>query len=134
MVKANSVVKKETQYIAYFTLILSVLMQAIFLLLGRWSYTVILGNLLSFAVSVLNFYFMGISVQKAVDKEQSDAAKIMRASQSIRNIAVFAIVAIGVVLPWFNTVAVILPVFFPRVAVAFRPLIKEKEKKEVTDK
>ncbi len=134
MVKANSVVEKETRYIAYFTLILSVLMQAIFLLLGRWDYTVILGNLLSLAIAVLNFYFMGISVQKAVDMEQSDAAKLMRASQSMRNIAVFAAVAIGVVLPWFNTLAVILPVFFPRIAVAFRPLIKEKANKEVTEK
>ena len=58
----------------------------------------------------------------------------MRASQGIRNVAVFAAVATGVVLPWFNTVAVILPIFFPRVAVAFRPLIKEKDKKEVTEK
>ncbi len=134
MVKADSVVIKETKYIAYFSVILSVLMQAVFLLVGKWDYTVLLGNLLSLIVATLNFYFMGISVQKAVDKEQADAARLMRASQGIRNVAVFAVVAIGVVLPWFNTVAVILPIFFTRVAVAFRPLVKEKEKKEVTEK
>ena len=134
MVKADSVVIKETKYIAYFSVILSVLMQAAFLLFRKWDYTVLLGNLLSLAIGVLNFYFMGISVQKAVDKEQADAARLMRASQGIRNVAVFASVATGVVLPWFNTVAVILPIFFPRVAVAFRPLIKEKDKKEVTEK
>lgn len=134
MVKADSVVIKETKYIAYFSVILSVLMQAAFLLLRKWDYTVLLGNLLSLAIGVLNFYFMGISVQKAVDREQADAARLMRASQGIRNVAVFAAVATGVVLPWFNTVAVILPIFFPRAAVAFRPLIKEKDKKEVTEK
>ena len=134
MTKANGIVKKETKYIAYFSVILSVLMQSVFLLIGKWDYTVLLGNLLSLIVATLNFYFMGISVQKAVDMEQADAARLMRASQSIRNVAVFAAVAIGVVLPWFNTVAVILPIFFTRAAVAFRPLVKEKEKKEVTEK
>ncbi len=134
MTKANSIVKKETKYIAYFSAILSVLMQSVFLLIGKWNYTVLLGNVLSLAVGVLNFYCMGISVQKAVDMEQADAARLMRASQSIRNVAVFAIVAAGVLMPWFNTVAVILPIFFTRAAVAFRPLIKEKEKKEVTEK
>ena len=132
MTKANSIVKKETKYIAYFSSILSVLMQSVFLLIGKWNYTVLLGNLLSLAVATLNFYVMGISVQKAVDMEQGDAARLMRASQGIRNVAMFAAVAIGVALPWFNTVSVVLPVFFPRAAVAFRPLIKEK--KEVTDK
>ncbi len=134
MIKADSVVKKETKYIAYFSVVLSMLMQAVFLLLRKWNYTVILGNLLSLAIAILNFYFMGLSVQKAVDMEQNDAAKLMRASQGIRNLAVFVAAVIGVVLPYFNTVAVILPIFFPRAAVAFRPLVKEKEKKEVTEK
>ena len=127
MIKANDTIKKETKYIAYFCLILSVLMQAVFVLLKRWDYTVILGNLLSYALAVLNFYFMGISVQKALTKEQSDARKTMKASQSLRSFGIFIAVMIGVVLPYFNTVSVILPVFFPRVAVSFRPLFKEKE-------
>ena len=133
MIKADSTVIKETKYIAYFSLILSVLMQAVFLILRRWDYTVLLGNILSLTVAVLNFYFMGISVQKALGMAEADARKVMKASQGLRNIAMFVAVAIGVVTPCFNTIAVILPVFFPRVAVSFRPLIKDKNEKEVTD-
>lgn len=129
MLKADSTVKKETKYIAYFCIILSVLMQAVFLALKRWDYTVLLGNLLSLTAAVANFYFMGISVQKALDKEPSEARKIMKASQSMRNFGMFVAVMIGVVLPYFNTVTTIVPVFFPRVAVSFRPLLKEKDKK-----
>ncbi len=133
MIKADSTVIKETKYIAYFSLILSVLMQAVFLILRKWDYTVLLGNILSLAVAVLNFYFMGISVQKALGMDSADARKVMKASQGMRNVGVFVAVVIGVVSPCFNTVAVILPVFFPRVAVSFRPLIKDRNEKEVTD-
>jgi len=130
--KVDATIKKETKYIAYFSLILSVLMQAVFLLLKEWDYTVILGNLLSFSVAVLNFYIMGITVQKAVLMDESDARKLIKSSQSLRTAGMFLLLAIGVALPIFNTIAVIVPVFFPRIAVTFRPLIKDK--KDVIDK
>lgn len=132
MIKANDTIKKETKYIAYFCVILSVLMQAVFVLLKRWDYTVLLGNVLSYAASVLNFYFMGLTVQKAVTMDEKDARKLMKSSQGLRNAGLFVAIVIGVVAPCFNTVSVIVPVFFPRIAVSFRPLIKDK--KEVIDK
>lgn len=123
----DPVVKRETKYIALFSSILSILMQIVFLFLKKWDYTVLLGNILSFAVAVLNFFLMGIAVQKAVSQESSDAKKTMKSSHGLRNVGVFAVTAIGVVLPYFNTVAVILPLFFPRIAIMFRPLIKDKK-------
>ena len=36
-----------------------------------------------------------------------------------------AVIVIGAVVPCFNMWAVIIPVFFPRIAIAFRPLIKK---------
>lgn len=132
MKKVDATVKKETQYIAYFCAILSIIMQAVFVLLKKWDFTVISGNLLSFAIAVLNFYFMGITVQKAVNMEIADAKKLMKSSQGLRNAFMFVAIVIGVVAPCFNTVAVIVPVFFPRIALIFRPLIKDQ--KEVIDK
>ena len=104
----------------------------VFLLLKNWSYTVILGNLLSLAVAILNFLFLGITVQKAVTLDEKEARKLMRSSQTLRNAAMFVLVVIGVVAPCFNTISVIVPLFFPRIAMLFRPLIKDK--KEVIDK
>ncbi len=127
MIKADKTVLKETKYIAFFCIALSIIMQIVFLLLKKWDYTVILGNILSLTVAVLNFYFMGISIQKALLVDESQARKIIKTSQSIRNMFLFLGIAIGVLIPCFNTVAVILPVFFPRVAVSFRPLF-DKEK------
>lgn len=127
MIKADKTVCRETKYIAFVVIILSVLMEAIFLILQKWDYTVLLGNLLSGAIAVLNFFFMGITIQKSLKKEPADAKKLMHASQSARNLGMFVVVAIGVLLPYFNTVAVIAPMFFPRIAIALRPLRKEKE-------
>ena len=125
--KANEIVRKESIYIAYFCTILSVIMQAVFVFCNRWDYTVLLGNLLSLSLSVLNFYFMGITVQKAVCKDEADARKLMKSSSSIRTAVMFVIIAIGVALPVFNTIAVVVPLFFSRIAIMFRPFIKDKK-------
>ena len=132
MIRANQTIKKETKYIACFCAVLSALMQVVFVLLKRWDYTVVLGNLLSYAIAVLNFYFMGLSVQKAVSMDEKEARKLMKSSQSLRTAGMFVGIVVGVVAPCFNTVSAIVPVFFPRIAISFRPLIKDK--KEVIDK
>lgn len=130
MVKADKTIIKETKYIAVCVLITSVLLQAVFLILKAWDYTVLLGNLLTAIAAVLNFFFMGITVQKALTKDEADAKKLMRSSQSIRSFGMFLVIVLGVVLPCFNTLAVILTVFFPRLAIFIRPLVKGKDKEE----
>lgn len=48
--KIDATVRRETIYIAVWVGILSLLMEAVFLIIGKWDYTVLLGNLLSGAV------------------------------------------------------------------------------------
>lgn len=127
MIEVDTTVKRETLYITYFCTVLSLIMQVVFIILKKWDYTVLLGNLLSLAIVVLNFFVMGITVQKSLEKESNDAKNLIKSSQGLRNIGLFIFLAIGVLVPCFNTVAVIVPVFFPRIAVSFRPLIKDKK-------
>ncbi len=126
----DSTIKKETRYIALWVLVFSAVMQAVFLILHKWDYTVLLGNTLSGAAAVLNFFLMGLAVQKAVLKDEKDAATTMKASQSMRMFMLFAVAAVGVLLPCFNTVAVLVPFFFPRIAVALRPYFNKKDEKK----
>ncbi len=126
MKKIDETVLKETKYIAFWVLIFSILMQAVFLVLGKWDYTVLLGNLLSAVFAVINFFLMGITVQKAVVKEEKDAKTTMKVSQMYRTLMILVVTIIGVALPCFNTVAVIIPVFFVRVAIAIRPIFDKK--------
>ena len=129
MIKVNDVVKKETKYIAYFVLLFSVIMQSVFLVLQKWDYTVLLGNLLSGVAVVLNFLFMGITVQKAVEKDEKDARNAMKASQSLRTVFLFVVAVIGAAVPVFNIWATLIPLIFPRIAVSLRPLFDRKENK-----
>ena len=119
--KIDPTVKKESLYIASITGILSLLLQAGFLIARHWDYTVLLGNLLSAAAVIANFFLMGLTVQKSLDKDEKDAATAVKLSQQLRLLMMFVVVALGAALNCFNLWAVIIPLFFPRVAVALRP-------------
>lgn len=116
----------ETKYIACFVIILSALMQAIFLIFGKWNYTVLLGNLLSASVAVLNFFLMGITIQKSLGKEDKQARNYIQLSQTARIFMQFLAAAIGVLLPCFNIITSLVPLFFPRIAISFRGLFFKK--------
>ena len=70
-------VKKETLFVGVVTLILSMLMQSVFLIIGRWDLSVLLGNLLGAVIGILNFFFLGLSVQKAVSSGEKKAERIL---------------------------------------------------------
>ncbi len=120
MKSIDKTVIKETEFIALFTLILSLLMQSIFLIIGKWDYTVLLGNLLTYIASIGNFLLMGITVQKAVTKDEAEAKKLMKLSQSGRLWIMFIFLLVGILVPVFNNFAVIIPVIFPRISIFFR--------------
>ena len=113
MARVDKTVIKETKYISVCILILSALMQAVFLVIRKWDYTVLLGNALSGVFSALNFFLMGLSVQKALGKEEKEAKNTMKVSQAYRNLMLLVVVVIGLVFPVFNRWAVIIPLFFP---------------------
>lgn len=120
MSKIDKVVIQETTYIAIWSGILSLLMQAVFLIIGKWDYTVLLGNLWGVFVMLLNFFLLGLTVQKAVTKEEKEAKNVMKLSHSMRNLMVFVLAVVGVVLPWLSTLPMIISLFFPRIAMTIR--------------
>ena len=125
--KIDKTVIKETKYIASFVIIFSVLMQAVFLIIGKWDYTVLLGNLWGAAVAVGNFFVMGLYVQKAVTQDEKDARQTVKASQSLRFAGIFVIVVIGILIPFLNSIAVVIPLIFPRIAIMLRPLMNKNQ-------
>ncbi|MBQ8862393.1 MAG: ATP synthase subunit I [Clostridia bacterium] len=124
--KIDSVVIKETLYIGAWVLIFSAIMEAVFLAIGKWDYTVLLGNVLGAAITVLNFFLMGITVQRAVGKEEKDARQTMKTSHSLRMLMLALALLCGILLPCFNVIATVIPLLFPRIAIVFRPLFDKK--------
>lgn len=128
MLKVDKTVLKETKYIAAVTVILSVLLQAVFLIIHKWNYTVLLGNVLGAAAATGNFFLMGITVQRAVKLDEKEAKTLMKSSQTLRNFGLFVIGMIGVLLSVFNTVTVLVPLFFPRFAILLKPFVDKSYK------
>ena len=130
--KIDPIVRKETAYIAVWTLIFSLIMQAVFLIIDQWDYTVLLGNLLGGAANVANFFFMALGVARAVEKDEKDAKQALKLSGSLRLLALFVIMLIGGLLEIFNVWAVLIPLLFTRPAIALRSLLdKSSRAKEV---
>ena len=121
MIKPGEAVKKDTLYIAFFVTILSVFTQAIFLVFKKWNLDVLFGNILSGTFAVLNFFLMGISVEKAIQKEEKQARSIIKTSQTLRQFMLFAVAGIGAY--FFNWITAVAPLFFPRIAITLKPFI-----------
>ncbi len=120
MSKVDKTVLQETKFLGVWSLIFSMLMQAVFLVLRKWDYTVLLGNLWGVFVTLLNFFLLGLTVQIAVTKEEKEARNVMKLSHTLRNLMVLVLAIVGVVLPWFSTLPMIIALFFPRVAMTIR--------------
>lgn len=127
--KIDKTVIKETKYIAMFVAIFSVLMQAIFLIIGKWHWSLLLGNLWGAAVAVGNFFVMGLYIQKAVDQEEKEAKQTMKASQSMRFAAIVLLTGIGVAVFYnhYGWISVVVPLVFPSFAAFLRPIIDKNK-------
>lgn len=135
MKKIDRTVIKETVYIVSWLLIFSALMQAVFLVIGRWDYKVLTGNLLGASAAGFNFFWMGISVQRALEKDEAkDAKQVLSHSRTLRMLFLFVVAVIGVTVPCFNYLTTLIPLLFPRIAIAFRPWFDKKmNEKEESD-
>ncbi len=130
MMRPEKAVIDNTKYITGITLCGCVLMHAVFLVTGFWEWRVLWGSLLGAAAAIANFFFMGLTVQRAVSKEEKEARDLMRLSQTLRNFGLIAVGIVGAVVPVFHVLAVLIPLFFPRIAVGVYPLFHGKEEQQ----
>ena len=128
MKKIDATVLRETVYVAAWTLVLSAVMQSVFLIGSWWDITVLFGNLLGGGVAVLNFFLMGITVQNALSKDEKDAKNTVKLSLTLRNFMIMASAVVSFLLPSvFNVIAMLVSLLFPSVAVKLRPMFMKKE-------
>lgn len=120
-------VKKETGYITVWVLLLSLLMEAAFLLIRQWDLSVLFGNLGGAVLAVGNFFLLAYTVSRAVDKgKPEEAAQRVKATATLRLIGVGALSALLIGVFKTNVFATLIPLLFPRVAIAFRPILDRK--------
>lgn len=126
-------VKEETKKVAVSTIIGVVLMWAAFAVLHAampgqipLNYTVFLAGIGGGAIAVLNFFLMGLTVQKvALDTDDDTARLRMRSSYSRRMLLQMLWVAAAIVIPCFQFAAGIIPLFFPSIGIKITGILKK---------
>ena len=132
--KNNSVVFKETLFVGIWVLIFSAIMQAVFLIIGKWDYTVLLGNLISAAVGIFNFYLLCRTVEKALSSGDVKKAKsIIKLSQFARLVMMGIVAALGALLSCFHLWGTIIPLLFPRLTLIIRQIMLKKQQRGTTN-
>ena len=127
-------VKKETGYIAVWVLLLSVIMEAVFLVIGKWDWPVLWGNLGGAAIAVGSFFLLAYTVGKAVSSGKPDqAAKRVKASAGLRLIGSGALCALLIGAAGTDVFATVIPLLFPRIGIMFRPMIDRKRGAEAPE-
>ena len=127
MAGMDPAVRKETGYIAVWVVLLSLLMEAVFLVIRQWDLSVLFGNLGGAAIVVGNFFLLALVVSKAVAQGQPDkAAARVKASAALRLIGMGALAALLIGVFKTNVFATLIPLLFPRIGLLFRPMIDRK--------
>jgi hypothetical protein len=130
MLELDPAVRKETAFLLGTGAIMTAIMFAIFLALGRFGLDVLAGGLAGFAVSQLNFFLMCLTVQKSVRYEDDKKRKsLMSASMGLRLLLCFALLGLAIGLAGTNPWATLIPVVFPRISVLIRQIMLKKAAK-----
>ncbi len=127
MKNIDPTIKHMTSYIALATLIMSALMEAVFLIIGRWDLHVLFGNLLGAGVGILNFFLMGLGLQKALDKDEKDAKATVTFSHTMRFFLLALVLILAAVLDWFNLLAAVISLIMPTAAVYMSAMVSKKK-------
>ncbi len=137
MKKKNSPLS-DTLFLALGELVVSLAIVGVYLILNKFSYRVVTGALLGSAVTIFNYFFLSVSVNRAVDKvmalkgdselseeeAQAFAAKhqatvqhSVRFSYIMRQVLMLAVLVAAFLLDWFDVIATLIPLLM------FRPLL-----------
>lgn len=114
--KINPTILKETAHVAVGVLIGDAVMIAVFALLHKLNYTVLLGALLGSVAAVGNFFVMGLMLQKALNDPECTKAIVQR-SYTLRMLGMIAVMIVGFAAPCFHVVAVVIPFLLPGITI-----------------
>ena len=126
-------VRKETKKVAVSTLVGVIVMWIVFAVLHMalpekvpLDYAVFLGGICGGIIAVLNFFLMGLTVQKVAASTDEDAARSrMRASYSQRMMLQMLWVIVAIVAPCFQFAAGIIPLLIPGFGIKLMGIFKK---------
>lgn len=94
-----------------------------------WGFKIefLLGTLIGLIFTCFNMIFLGIIVTKSINMEQGKAKKLLFSSYLLRYSVFGVIFAISVYSSCINILALILPLFYPRIVLSIITFYERKE-------
>lgn len=132
IVSIQPAVKRETKRVAVSTLICVILMWIVFAVLHRiapeyvpFDHTVFLGGIGGGIVAALNFFLMGLAIQKVAATEDEELARMrMKTSYSRRMMIQMLWVVAAIAAPCVHAVAGMIPLLFPSIGIKVLGIMK----------
>lgn len=116
--KPQQSIVKETKRIAVGTVIMLVVMLAVYAVLGKFTIGVLLGGLLGSAYAIFNFFMLGMTLQKAASMTDQQMAHMkVRSSYSTRMIGMLVLAVVAFALPFVEGIPCLIALLFPRATI-----------------
>ena len=109
---------KETKRIGVGTVIMLVVMLAVYAVLGKFTVGVLLGGLLGSAYAIFNFFLLGMTLQEAASMTDQQMAHMkVRSSYSTRMIGMLILAVVAFALPFVEGIPCLIALLFPRATI-----------------
>lgn len=116
--KPQQSIVKETKRIGVGTVIMLVVMLAVYAVLGKFTVGVLLGGLLGSAYAIFNFFLLGMTLQKAASMTDQQMAHMkVRSSYSTRMIGMLILAVVAFALPFVEGSPCLIALLFPRATI-----------------
>ena len=116
--KPQQSIVKETKRIAVGTVIMLVVMLAVYAVLGKFTVGVLLGGLLGSAYAIFNFFMLGMTVQKVASMTDQQMAHMqVRSCYSTRMIGMLILAVVAFALPFVEGIPCLIALLFPRATI-----------------
>ncbi len=112
--------KDTTRYI--FLIIIGVLslsggVVGIFAVLGKLTFSVLLGSVIGSILAILNFFLLALSLEKAVQSSSEKSKGIVMVSYNVRMLLLMIITILAIVFLKANPFTILIPYIFPRITI-----------------
>lgn len=126
----KKIVFTETGIVALGQLICVAAMIGVFVLLGHFDYTVLLGGVIGAVVAIGNFFFMAVGISLAADKAQAQdvtgGKALVKGSYLIRILVMLVILFACAKSGLCNPIALVLPLVFVRPTLTIAEFFRKK--------
>lgn len=122
-----NIVYSEIKKLVIPIFVLDFVLITIFFITKQSNFVDIITIILSSLYSVLNIYMVGTAIVVAVEKTENKARNYMILHYFVRYIITGSIIYYAFIISWISPLAVIIPLFFPKIILVFRSTFNNKK-------